>query len=108
MKGKRADPPSLGEELGMPAVIRRYSGEGAKEPFQLLEERKTDVENAIGAVAGLKSYSLIRTDDGGVSVTVCADKNGDDERVRVAREWVQKNAASLALPPARPRYPKAQ
>jgi hypothetical protein len=41
-------------------------------------------------------YSLLRTADGGASVTVCQDKTGTDESLRVAREWIQKNASSIS------------
>jgi hypothetical protein len=41
-------------------------------------------------VKGFVSYSLLRTADGGASVTVCQDKTGTDESLRVAREWIQK------------------
>jgi hypothetical protein len=44
---------------------------------------------------------LIRTADGGVSVTVCRDKAGTEESLRVAREWIQQNAGHIkANPPA--------
>ena len=55
----------------MHAVVRTYSGEGAKELFDLLEKRKSDVESLIRTVKGFVSYSLVRTADGGISVTVC-------------------------------------
>lgn len=83
----------------MHAVIRGYSGAGSKELFDLLEANKTGVEELIRAVPGFVSYSLIRTADGGVSVTVCQDKSGADESVRVARDWVQKNASALRTNP---------
>jgi hypothetical protein len=35
---------------------------------------------------GFVSYSLIRTADGGASVTVCEDKAGTDESLQVARD----------------------
>ena len=85
----------------MHAVIRSYSGSGAKPLFDLLEERKAEVESVIRSVTGFTSYSLIRTDDGGVTVTVCQDKAGTDESLQVARDWIQQNAADLrANPPA--------
>ena len=85
----------------MHAVIRTYSGQGAKELFDLLEQRKAEVESVIRSVSGFQAYTLIRTDDGGVTVTVCQDKAGTDESLRVAREWIQENAADLnTSPPA--------
>ena len=52
------------------------------------------------SVSGLVSYTLVRTGEGGLSVTVCKDKAGTDE-VSVAKEWIQKNAATVGSnPPA--------
>ena len=85
----------------MHAVVRNYSGSGAKELFDLLEERKADIESIMRSVTGLVTYSAIRTDDGGVTVTVCQDKPGTDESIRVAREWIQENASNIgSSPPA--------
>ncbi len=83
----------------MYAVVRNYSGQGAKALFDLLEQRKDEVERVIGAVAGLRSYTLIRSGDGGVTVTICQDKAGAEESLRVARDWIQKNAADLNTSP---------
>jgi hypothetical protein len=84
----------------MHAVVRNYSGAGAKQLFDLLEERKADVEALIRKVPGLMSYTLLRHGDGGISVTVCQDKAGADESLKVAREWIQKNASNIhANPP---------
>jgi hypothetical protein len=79
----------------MHAVVRTYSGEGAKKLFELLEGRKAEVERLIRAVPGFQAYSLIRTADGGISVTVCRDKAGTDESLRVARDWIAQNASDL-------------
>lgn len=59
----------------------------------MLEQRKGDVEALIRKVPGLISYTLLRTGNGGASVTVCRDKAGIDESAKVAREWIQKNAS---------------
>ena len=79
----------------MHAVIRSYSGAGAKELFDLLEKRKTEVESVIGTVIGLVSYTLIRTHDGGTAVTICQDKTGTDESLKVAANWIKENAPDL-------------
>ena len=85
----------------MHAVVRSYSGSGAKELFDLLEQRLAEVESLIRAVPGFVAYSVIRTDDGGVTVTVCQDKAGTDESIQVARDWIQQNAGDLnTSPPA--------
>ena len=83
----------------MHAVIRTYSGAGAKKLFDLLQTRKADVEKLIRAVPGFVSFSLIQTADGGASLTVCSDKAGTDESVRVARDWIVKNAADVGVSP---------
>ena len=77
----------------MHAVVRTYSSAGAKKLFDVLEERKKDVEDLIRPIKGFVSYSLIRTADGGVSVTVCQDKAGTEESLRVAADWVRHNAS---------------
>ena len=85
----------------MYAVVRNYSGAGAKKLVDLLEKHKADVEALIRTVPGLMSYTLLRSGDGGVSVTVCKDKAGADESLKVARDWIQKNASNTgARPPA--------
>lgn len=83
----------------MHAVIRQYSGSAAKELFNRLEEKKSEVEEAIRSVAGFVSYSLIRTDEGGISVTVCQDKSGAEQSVQIARDWVKDNASDLNTSP---------
>lgn len=83
----------------MHAVIRTFSGSGAKKLLDLLEGRKKEVEELIRPVTGFVSYLLIRTADGGASVTVCQDRDGTDESSRIAREWIGKNASDLGASP---------
>jgi len=65
--------------------------------FDILERSAAEVERLMRGVPGFESYALYRTADGGVSVTICRDKAGTDESLRVAREWVQKNAGSTGV-----------
>ncbi len=83
----------------MHAVVRTYSGAGAKQLFDVLEEHKADVEATLRKLTGLVSYTLLRNGDGGMSVTVCADKAGADESVKVARDWIQRNASNIKANP---------
>ena len=83
----------------MYAVVRTYSGPAAKELVELLEQRKAEVDDLIRPISGFVSYLLIRTDDGGVTVTVCEDKTGTDESIQVARDWIQANASDLGVNP---------
>ena len=76
----------------MHAVFRTYSGKGAKELFDTIEKNKTDVENVLRSVKGFVGYSLVRTSDGGVSMTVCQDKAGTAESSAKAKDWIKQNA----------------
>jgi len=85
----------------MYAIVRHYSGGGAKQLFDVLERQKAEVEAALRKVPGLESYTLVRSGDGGIAITVCKDKAGAHESVKIAREWIKKNAADVpAYPPA--------
>ena len=81
----------------MHAVIRTYSGKGAKELTGVLEKNKAEVEKLIRAVKGFVSYSLVKTGDGAFSVSIYQDKAGTDESMRVAREWIAKNAGTTGV-----------
>jgi hypothetical protein len=81
----------------MYTVVRSYFGKGAKELFDVLEKNKTDVEKTIRSVKGFVSYTLVRSEDGGFSVTVCDDKAGTDESLEKARDWIAKNAAGIGV-----------
>jgi len=76
----------------MHAVVRTYSGKGAKGLIDLIEKNKVEVESLIRSVKGFVSYSLVRTSRGGFSVSVYENKAGTDESIRVARDWISKNA----------------
>ncbi len=83
----------------MYAVVRSYSGEGAPELFEQLEQRNDEIEELIGGVPGFVSYTAFRSDEGGSTVTVCQDKDGTDESSRRAAEWVKANIGASANPP---------
>lgn len=81
----------------MHAVIRHYKGNA-----QLLDElaRRTDeVEQLIRGVSGFVSYCLVRTADGGFSVSVFEDRAGTEESNRRAAEWIRQNAPQVAGSP---------
>ena len=84
----------------MHAVVRTYSGQGASELFAFLGQREDDVKALIGGVPGFISYAAFRSGDGGVTVTVCEDKDGTDESSRRAADWVKENVSGTADPPA--------
>lgn len=79
----------------MQTVVRRYSGKGANELFDVLEKYAADdVDETMGTIKGLVAYTLARSGEGGFSVTVCQDKAGIDESVQRAKDWTAKNAGS--------------
>jgi len=75
----------------MYVVIRSYSGEDAKEVFDLIEERVDEVKDLISDVPGFVTYAAFRTAEGGTAVTVCQDKEGADQSTSVAAKWVLEN-----------------
>jgi hypothetical protein len=81
----------------MYTVIRTYTGTNAKKLADLLVEHKGEVEDLLRGVAGLVNYTAARTAEGAVTITVCRDKAGADESVKVARDWVAKRGATLGL-----------
>jgi hypothetical protein len=83
----------------MYVVVRSYSGQGASELFDLLEQREEDIRNLIGSVPGFVSYAAFRAGDGGTTVTICQDKAGTDESSRRAAEWVKENVSTTGNPP---------
>ena len=83
----------------MYAVIRSYSGSGASDLVDLIAGRQAEVENILRSISGFVSWTIVKTEGGGTTVTVCQDKSGTDESMRVAREWIQENASELNVDP---------
>ena len=79
----------------MKIVVRNYTGKGAAELFDLLEQNKTELLGLLKTIPSLVSYTLARTDEGGVSVTICREAAGIEESVKIAREWIRKNASAI-------------
>lgn len=83
----------------MHVVVRGYWGQGASELFDALGQREAEVKEVIGGTPGFVSYAAFRTGDGGMTVTVCQDKDGTDESSRRAAEWVKANIDTTVDPP---------
>ena len=75
----------------MYVVIRTYTGEDAKQVFDLIEERFDEIKELISDVPGFVSYTAFRSGDGGTALTVCQDKEGTDASTSVAGRWVLEN-----------------
>ena len=80
-------------------VIRPYSGTEVSELADQITAQAEGVEAALRSVPGVISYALVRTGDGCISITVCEDKAGADESVRLAAEFVRNNCTAQASPP---------
>jgi hypothetical protein len=83
----------------MYVVVRSYSGQGASELFDLLGQREEDVKELISGVPGFARYAAFRSGDGGMTVTICEDKEGTDESSKRAAGWVKENVTGTVDPP---------
>jgi heme-degrading monooxygenase HmoA len=77
----------------MYAVVRRY-----RSP-QLIDELAANqdaVKQLISGIDGFVSYTLLRTDDGGITLSVYRDRAGAEESTRQAQAWTQANISAAA------------
>ena len=84
----------------MYTVIRQYSGGGASQIADEIESKLEEVTSLLKGVTGFVGYTLTRTGDGMASVTVCQDKAGADESVRVAAKFIADNVKAQASGPS--------
>ena len=85
------------EEEAKYVVVRRYQGASAL--FDELARRQAEVEQVIRGVPGFVAYYLVKTDDGGATITVCDDRAGTQESTRRAADWVRQNVPAAAANP---------
>ena len=83
----------------MHVVVRSYSGQGASDLFDAMEQREEEVRELIGGVPGFVSYAAFRTDGGVRTVTTCEDKAGTDESSNRAAAWIGENVDASVDPP---------
>ena len=79
----------------MHAVIRNYTDKGAPELMDLFEKKKADIEKILRGVKGFVAYSLVRTADGGCSISIYETKAGSDESTEKAHAWIAEHGAGL-------------
>jgi hypothetical protein len=79
----------------MHTVIRSYSGSGAGEVIDFIIASKSDVKKMMHSVKGFVSYSVVKTEDGGFTVTVTKTEKAADAITAAAREWVLSNAKHI-------------
>jgi heme-degrading monooxygenase HmoA len=82
----------------MYVVVRRYAGASAL--VDVMVQREQEVRDLISTVPGFRAYYAARTGGGGVmTVTVCDSKEGTDESVHRAADWVRANTAGASIGP---------
>ena len=79
------------------AVVRHYKW--SPDLIDELGRRTDEVTKLIRDIEGFISYALVRTDDGGYSVSIYETSEGVEESTRQAREWVQQNLSHLKPAP---------
>jgi len=81
----------------MQVVIRTYYGKGTKKLFDLVERHEAEVQKLMRSVEGLVSYTVARGRRGGFSVTVCLDKRGIKQGLKIARKFLAQHAPEMSL-----------
>ena len=81
----------------MHAVVRRYKG-GSPVIDEVIR-RRSDVEALLRGVPGFIAYYVVKSGDGGATITICEDQAGTAESVRVAADWVRQNVQGAVSPP---------
>lgn len=81
----------------MYAVVRRYR---SPQLIDELAQNQDAVEALITGIAGFVSYTILRTEDGGITLSVYQDQAGAEESIRQARAWTQANISPVAQSPA--------
>jgi len=85
----------------MHTVVRIYSGKGAAETVDAIISSKRSVKALMHSVKGFVDYSIIKTEDGGFSITVCKTEKASEAITALAREWVMAHAAQFRSKPPR-------
>ena len=81
----------------MHVVVRYYEG-NAKLIDELVGRRK-DVEDLIKGVDGFVAYYLIKTANGGASISVFENEAGTEESTKRAAAYIKQNLADVASGP---------
>ena len=81
----------------MHVVIRHYKG-SAKLIDELVDRRK-DVEELIRGVDGFVAYYLIKSADGGASISIFKNEAGTAESNKRAAAYLKENLAGVAEGP---------
>jgi hypothetical protein len=78
-------------------TVRNYAGN--RELVDRLVSRADEVKQLITGISGFQAYYLVRTDGGGVSVSVYDSRDSADESNRQAADFIRSNFPELASAP---------
>jgi len=81
----------------MHVVVRHY--EGSSKLIEELVDRRKDVEQLIRGVDGFVAYYLLRTADGGASISVFQNEAGTKESTKRAAAYIKENLGDVAAGP---------
>ena len=85
------------KDVDMHVVVRHYKG--SAKLIDELADRSEDVEKLIREVEGFIAYYLVKTNDGGVSVSVFENEAGAAESTRRAGAYLKENLDGVAVGP---------
>ena len=83
----------------MHVTVRNYSGSGARELIDVIVDNEDTVRSLITEIDGFRAYYLVRSDDGGFTISVFDEAAGGDESSRRAAEWIRENAGDVGASP---------
>ena len=78
----------------MDASVRRYRGM-APGAVDQVRQRRHEFEPLLRQVSGFRAWYMIGADDGMITVTLCDDRMGAEESVRVAGDYIGRNIPDL-------------
>ena len=77
----------------MYAVVRHYR---SPQLIDELAQNQDAIGQIISGIDGFVSYTLLRTEDGGITLSVYRDRAGAEESTRQAQAWTQANISPAA------------
>ena len=80
-------------------AVRTYSGKGAAETIGLVIASKKDIKKLMRSVKVFVDYSVVKTEDGGFTVTVSKTEKAAATTTAVARDWILENTSKLKADP---------